>query len=60
LEQPTSFAIAITLRFVSRSCRRAASIRLTPDELRDINEAAAHITAQGARYPGHLQKLVGR
>jgi len=37
-----------------------ASIALTPDDLRDINAAADKITLQGARYPEHLQKLVGR
>jgi aryl-alcohol dehydrogenase-like predicted oxidoreductase len=37
-----------------------ASIELTPGDLRDINAAAAKITVQGARYPEHLQKLVGR
>src|SRR4030088_16908 len=29
----------------------AVSIELTPDDLRDINEAASKITVQGARYP---------
>jgi aryl-alcohol dehydrogenase-like predicted oxidoreductase len=38
----------------------AVSVELTPDDLRDINAAAAKITVQGARYPEHLQKLVGR
>jgi aryl-alcohol dehydrogenase-like predicted oxidoreductase len=38
----------------------AASLELTPDDLRDINAAAEKITVQGARYPEHLQKLVGR
>ena len=38
----------------------AASVELTPDDLRDITTAAAKITVQGARYPEHLQKLVGR
>ena len=38
----------------------AVSLELTPDDLRDINTAAAKITVQGARYPEHLQKLVGR
>jgi len=37
-----------------------ASLELTLDDLRDINAAAAKITVQGARYPEHLQKLVGR
>ncbi len=38
----------------------AASVELTPDDLRDINNAASRITVQGARYPENLQKLVGR
>jgi len=37
-----------------------AFLELTPNDLRDINAAAAKITVQGARYPEHLQKLVGR
>jgi len=37
-----------------------ASVVLTPDDLRDITAAADRITLQGARYPEHLQKLVGR
>jgi len=38
----------------------AASIHLTPAELADIDRALANITVQGARYPEHLQRLVGR
>lgn len=38
----------------------AASIRLSPSDLHDIDRALADITVQGARYPEHLQKLVGR
>jgi len=38
----------------------AAQIQFTDDELRDIDQAASHIEIQGARYPEHLQKLVGR
>jgi aryl-alcohol dehydrogenase-like predicted oxidoreductase len=38
----------------------AAAIELTPDDLRDIDSAVSKITVQGARYPEHLQKLVGR
>jgi len=38
----------------------AVSLALTPDDLRDINAAVARITVQGARYPEHLQKTVGR
>ena len=38
----------------------AAAIGLTPDDLRQIDDAAAKIPVQGARYPEELQKLVGR
>src|SRR5258708_2305587 len=38
----------------------AASLALTSDDLRDTNAAIAKISAQGARYPEHLQKTVGR
>src|SRR4051794_20729472 len=38
----------------------AAALELTPDDLRAIQSAAAKITVEGARYPEHLQKLVGR
>src|SRR5438105_1102255 len=39
---------------------RAAEIQLTPDDLRDVDRAAAEITVHGARYPEHMQQLVGR
>jgi aryl-alcohol dehydrogenase-like predicted oxidoreductase len=38
----------------------AVSIELTADDLREIDRAATQISVQGARYPEHLQKLVGR
>jgi aryl-alcohol dehydrogenase-like predicted oxidoreductase len=38
----------------------AAAIRLSSDDLREIEEAVSHIEVHGARYPEHLQKLVGR
>ncbi len=38
----------------------AADVELTADDLREIDSAAAKITVQGARYPEHLQRLVGR
>jgi len=38
----------------------AAAIELTPDDLRDIDEAAAKITVQGARYPEHIERMTGR
>jgi aryl-alcohol dehydrogenase-like predicted oxidoreductase len=38
----------------------AAAIHLTADDLRQIDSTTATITVQGARYPEHLQKLVGR
>jgi aryl-alcohol dehydrogenase-like predicted oxidoreductase len=38
----------------------AATLGLTPDDLREINDAAAKITVQGDRYPEALNRLVGR
>ena len=38
----------------------AVSLELSPDDLRQLEVAAAKIQLQGARYPEELQKLVGR
>ena len=38
----------------------AASVRLTADDLREIDREASQIKVHGARYPEHLQKMVGR
>jgi aryl-alcohol dehydrogenase-like predicted oxidoreductase len=38
----------------------AAAVQLTPDDLSEIGKAVAKIEVQGARYPEHLQQLVGR
>jgi aryl-alcohol dehydrogenase-like predicted oxidoreductase len=38
----------------------SVSIELTQDDLREIESAAGSITVQGARYPEHLERLVGR
>jgi aryl-alcohol dehydrogenase-like predicted oxidoreductase len=38
----------------------APSVNLTVEDLQEIDGAAANIKVQGARYPEHLQKLVGR
>lgn len=37
----------------------AAAVTLTPDDLQDIDEAAAKITVHGARYPERLEKMTG-
>ncbi len=37
-----------------------AAVELTPEELRSIESAVSKIALQGARYPEHLQQLVGR
>jgi aryl-alcohol dehydrogenase-like predicted oxidoreductase len=37
----------------------AVSVELTPEDLRDINDAASKITVQGARYPEKLEQLTG-
>jgi aryl-alcohol dehydrogenase-like predicted oxidoreductase len=39
---------------------RAATLELTPEDLRQLEGAASKIAVQGARYPEELQKLVGR
>jgi aryl-alcohol dehydrogenase-like predicted oxidoreductase len=38
----------------------AASVELSPDDLRDIKSAISDITVQGERYPAHLLQRVGR
>ena len=38
----------------------AISLALTPDDLGDIESAAAKITVQGARYPEKLEQMTGR
>jgi aryl-alcohol dehydrogenase-like predicted oxidoreductase len=38
----------------------AVNIKLTTDDLREIDSAASEIKVEGARYPEHLQKMVGR
>jgi aryl-alcohol dehydrogenase-like predicted oxidoreductase len=38
----------------------ATAIALSPDELRDIDEAGAAITVHGRRYPEHLERMTGR
>jgi aryl-alcohol dehydrogenase-like predicted oxidoreductase len=37
-----------------------ANIKLTADDLTEIDNAASKIKVEGARYPEHLQKMVGR
>jgi aryl-alcohol dehydrogenase-like predicted oxidoreductase len=39
---------------------KAESLDLTPEDLREIESAFSTIEVQGARYPEHLQKLVGK
>ncbi len=38
----------------------AASVELTPADLREIESAAFKITVQGARYPERLEQMTGR
>ena len=38
----------------------AAAVELTPQDLREIDSASSQIKLEGARYPEHLQKMVGR
>ena len=38
----------------------AVSVELTADDLLEINKASADISAEGTRYPEHLEKMTGR
>jgi diketogulonate reductase-like aldo/keto reductase len=38
----------------------AAATQLSVDDLGEIKRAASQIEVQGARYPEHLEKMVGR
>jgi aryl-alcohol dehydrogenase-like predicted oxidoreductase len=38
----------------------AADVELSADDLREIDDAAAGIEVQGARYPDFMQRLIGR
>ena len=38
----------------------AAQLQLSTEDLSTINQAASNIAIQGARYPAHLQQMVGR
>ena len=38
----------------------AVVVELTPEDLRDIENAASKITVQGARYPEKLERMTGR
>jgi aryl-alcohol dehydrogenase-like predicted oxidoreductase len=38
----------------------AVAVELTPDDLREIDEAASKITVEGARYPEKLEQMTGR
>jgi aryl-alcohol dehydrogenase-like predicted oxidoreductase len=35
----------------------AVAVELTPDDLREIEDAASKINVQGARYPEHLERM---
>ena len=37
----------------------AAEVELTPDDLREIDEASSKITVEGARYPENLERMTG-
>ena len=38
----------------------AVAVQLSPDDLREIDITASKIVVQGARYPEHLNRLVGK
>ncbi len=37
----------------------AADVELTPDDLAEIESAAARVEVRGARYPEHLERMTG-
>lgn len=47
-----------TLRFEENI--GAATLELTPDDVRDIERATAQVPMQGARYPDELDRMTGR
>jgi len=38
----------------------AVDLKLTPDDLRRLEEVFPHGAAAGQRYPEHMMKMVGR
>ena len=38
----------------------AVSVALTPDDLRKINDVAAKVNVEGARYRDKLEQMTGR
>ena len=38
----------------------AAALDLTPEDVREIDQTAANVPVEGARYPERLQRMVGR
>jgi aryl-alcohol dehydrogenase-like predicted oxidoreductase len=38
----------------------AANVELSPDDVREIEDAVSEVEIQGARYPEELQRRVGR
>ena len=38
----------------------AVDVTLSPEECQELRNAASKIPMQGARYPEHLQRMVGR
>jgi aryl-alcohol dehydrogenase-like predicted oxidoreductase len=38
----------------------AADVKLTPDDLRQIDQAVSTVPVQGERYPAHLAARAGR
>ena len=37
-----------------------ASVELTPEDVREVNDATSKITVHGARYPERLERMTGR
>lgn len=46
--------------FVAHGSRGAARVQLTAEDLREIDRESLQIEVHGARYPEHLQNMIGR
>lgn len=55
----TAITIDLTNEVLDENIR-AVSVDLTPDDLRDIDDAVSKIAVQAARYPEKLEQMTGR
>lgn len=55
----TAITIDLTHEVLDENIR-AVLVDLTPDDLRDIDDAVSKIAVQAARYPEKLEQMMGR